>query len=143
MIARSQKAYDRDAVSDETALRCPPEEDMTRQEFKDETDINTILRRFNISGELPQNVRMPTYGDFEGITSYHDAANVMRAAEESFNAMPAEIRERFGNDPAAFVEFCEQPENLEEARRMGLVPAAELADPTPAPGPAPEETPAP
>lgn len=121
-------AYRPDVVSDATGLDCSQDEDMTKQEFKAEVDINTIVRRYNLTGELPQGVRMPEYGDFSGISDYREAVTVVRQANEAFAAMPAEIRERFGHDPAAFVEFCEQPENLEEARRMGLVPAAELRE---------------
>ena len=38
--------------------------------------------------------------------------NAVRGAEESFMAMPAEVRSRFGNDPQAFVEFCSDEANL-------------------------------
>lgn len=122
------KEYDRAAVSDATGLDCSESEDMTKQEFREEVDINTLVRRFHLSGELPQGVRMPEYGDFIGVDSYHDAANAIAQANESFAAMPAEIRERFGNDPEAFVEFCLEPSNLEEARKMGLAPAREIRE---------------
>lgn len=141
---RMAGSYDPDLVSRETGLDCSEFEDMAKQEFKEEVDINTIVRRFNITGELPQNVRQPEYGDFTGISDYHSAVTAIAQAHEAFDAMPAEVRERFGNDPGAFVEFCENPANEEEARRMGLVPAAELAEredeesrpaaPAPAPG---------
>lgn len=120
------KLYDRQSVSDVTGLDCSESEDMAKQEFKDETDINTLVRRYHLTGELPEGVRKPEYGDFTSVASYHEAANMIAQANEAFMAMPAEIRARFGNDPGAFVEFCEKPENLEEARRMGLVPEVEL-----------------
>lgn len=121
------KSYRPQVVSDVTGLDCSESEDMAKQEFKEEVDINTLVRRFHITGEMPQGVRLPEYGDFVGVDSYHDAANAMAMANESFEAMPAEIRERFGNDPASFVEFCLDPANLEEARKMGLAPAREIA----------------
>ena len=46
--------------------------------------------------------------------------NVIRAAEEAFNAMPAEVRDRFGNDPGRFLEFANDVSNYEEALKMGL-----------------------
>ena len=36
--------------------------------------------------------------------------------------MPSVIRERFGNDPAKFVDFCVNPANIEAVREMGLAP---------------------
>jgi len=122
------KDYKPNVISDVTGLNCQDSEDMAKQEFKEEVDINTLVRRFHLTGEMPQGVRMPEYGDFIGIGSYHDAANAIAMAGEAFDAMPAEVRERFGNDPAAFVDFCLNPENIGEARKMGLAPEAELLE---------------
>lgn len=120
------KSYRRNEISDVNGVDCSMSEDMAKQEFKEEVDINTLVRRFNLTGELPQGVRMPEYGDFTGISDYHTAMNVIQEAHSAFALMPAEIRERFRNDPGEFVAFCENPANLAEARAMGLVPEAEL-----------------
>lgn len=132
---RSAWNYDADKVSADTGLSCQ-DEDQTKQEFKEECDINTILKRFNITGQLPTDVRMPTFGDFSTVHDFQTAVNAIAEANEAFDEMPAEIRARFGNDPGAFVAFCSEPKNLEEARRLGLVPAAELVKvpPVAAPG---------
>lgn len=95
----------------------------TKQEFAEECDINTIVKRFGITGKLPVGVRMPQYGDFTEIGSFHEAANAIAAANESFSAMPADVRSRFNNDPAAFVEFCGNEANRDEAIKLGLVVA--------------------
>lgn len=128
LFFRSANNYDMDAVSVETGLTCVGP-GRTKQEFKDESDINVILRRFNITGQLPENVRMPTYADFTGVDDFHSAANAIANANEAFDAMPAEVRRRFANDPADFVAFCSDQKNLAEARKLGLVPAAERVDP--------------
>ena len=39
--------------------------------------------------------------------------------------IPAIIRKRFDNDPYQFLEFMENPENIEEARQLGLAPMPE------------------
>ena len=41
-------------------------------------------------------------------------------AEEAFNAMPAEVRDRFQNDPGRFLEFANDASNYDEALKMGL-----------------------
>lgn len=142
---RSEYNYDMQEASLESSLVCP-EPTLAKQAFADECDINTIVRRFNVTGELPANIRMPSYGDFTGVFDFHTAMNAVAQAHESFEAMPAEIRARFHNNPQEFVEFCADENNRAEARKMGLVPAEELAaaqalagtPPTPAPGaPAP------
>lgn len=116
---RSPFNYDRDAVSVETGLFCD-DKSLAQQQFADESDINTIVRRFNLTGQLPDNVRPPQYADFEGVFDFQSAMNAVRQAEESFMAMPADVRSRFVNDPQRFVEFCSNPANLDEARKLGL-----------------------
>lgn len=111
--------YDVMSVSDETGLRCP-EEGRTHQSFKAEVDINTILRRFRLTGQLPENVRPPVFGDFSDIKDFHTAANAIAVAHEAFDAMPADVRKRFRNDPGAFVDFCLDGSNLDEMRKLGL-----------------------
>ena len=93
---------------------------LAQQSFKDEVDINVLLERFKVTGQLPQNVVLPTYGDFTGLTDYRTAMAAVLKAQDQFMAMPADIRSRFGNDPQAFMDFCSKEENLPELRRMGL-----------------------
>jgi len=120
MKARAAYSYDVDAASDEAGLRCL-DESLTKQAFAEECDINTIVRRFGLTGELPVGVRMPTYGDFEGVSDFHSAMNAVAKARESFDTMPAHVRARFHNDPGEFVDFCSDEANRAEAEKLGLV----------------------
>ena len=45
-------------------------ESLTQQSFKDECDINEIVRRFGLTGQLPENFRAPVSGDFTGIKEW-------------------------------------------------------------------------
>ena len=119
-MIRSAYTFDSDAVSNETALDCG-DESVTQQCFKDECDINILLAKFAVTGQLPDNVRVPQFVDFEETFDFQSSMNVIRAAEEAFNAMPAEVRDRFQNDPGRFLEFANDASNYEEALRMGLV----------------------
>lgn len=120
--------YDRDSASFDDGLFC---EDcsLAQQSALEESDINTIVRRFGLTGELPSGVRAPTYEDFTGVVDFHTAMNAVAQAHEAFDLMPASIRARFDNDPGLFVDFCSDPANYDEAERLGLVvnrtPAAE------------------
>lgn len=120
-FVRSMYNYDTNKASDDSALVCDPEDDFAVQSEKADADINTLVRRFGVTGVMPQGVRVPSYGDFDGpVHDYHTAMNAIRKADESFNEMPPEIRERFDNDPGKFVDFCSDPDNLEEMRKLGL-----------------------
>lgn len=131
---RTQYNYDMNKAGDESGLKCE-DPSLTHQSFADEVDINTIVRRFNLTGQLPTNVHMPTYQDFEGIFDYHTAMNAIAQAHESFDTMPADVRARFHNDPAEFIDFCSNTANREEAIKLGLVApaAAALTGGTPRP----------
>lgn len=120
IFLRTEHNYDMKAVSDETALKdFGPSK--TQKHQLEEADINTIVKRFNLTGQLPTNVKMPQYGDFTGISDYRTALHVVMEAKESFMQMPSNVRKRFNNDPQLFVEFCSDPQNLEEAKKLGLV----------------------
>jgi phage internal scaffolding protein len=98
---------------------------LTQQHQADEADINTIVRRFGLTGKLPENVVAPTYADFTEVYDFHSAQNAIRGANESFMAMPADVRFRFHNDPGAFVAFCSDPANLDEMGKLGLLRPSE------------------
>jgi len=117
---RTPYNYDTDAASNESGLHCE-DASLAQQHFKDECDINNILRQFNITGLLPEAPLSPRYGDFTGIGDYHTALNQVIAAEDEFMSLPAQIRARFENDPSQLIEFLNNPENRNEAIDLGLV----------------------
>lgn len=98
-----------------------PEVSRTHQSFKDECDINTIVKQAISTGRLPDLIKEnPSYGDFSSPLSYHDAMNVVAMANEQFAALPSHTRARFENDPEKFLAFTADPENLPEMVKMGL-----------------------
>lgn len=112
-----------------TALVCD-DPSLTVQSGKDEADINVILKRFGVTGMLPQNVRPPTFADFDDVFDFQSAMNAIIEAEKSFMTMPADVRMRFGNNPAEFVKFCSDEANLDEMRKLGLaVPKEDIKAP--------------
>lgn len=119
-FVRSAFNYDTDAASLEAGQRndLPT---VTQQQFKDEVDINTIVERFGLGHELPESFRAPEFGDFSDVGDFQSAQNAVIAAQEAFMDMPAGMRARFNNSPQVLMEFLGNRENLEEARKMGLL----------------------
>jgi len=92
----------------------------TQQQFKDECDINTIMARYQQTGLIESfNQKQPRYIDCSG-ADYQEAMQVVAAANSMFQDLPSQIRNRFDNDPAQFLEFAQNPENLPEMAEMGL-----------------------
>jgi phage internal scaffolding protein len=129
---RTPYNYDVDKVSDETGLVCP-DPSLAQQNFKDECDINYIVRQFGLTGELPGKPMSPQYGDFTGVLDYHSAINAVLAAQDGFMELPAQMRSRFNNDPAELIDFLSKEENREEATKLGLVAAKPISEPSETP----------
>lgn len=102
-----------------------PEESQVQQHLAEDTDINNIMAKYQKTGVF-QHVSsvMGEYGDFSDAPDYQTALNRIMEAESTFMELPARVRDRFGNDPAKFVEFSTNPENIEELRKLGLAPEA-------------------
>lgn len=111
--------YDREAASDAAAFRSDAPS-LTIQSEKDNCDINVIIKRFGVTGVVPQNIRQPLQGDFTGVSDFRSAMDAVVQAQRSFDQLDAKSRARFNNDPQLFLEFCSDKENLAEMRKMGL-----------------------
>lgn len=124
---RFRSRFDRGPRSLHPALECEKDKDgnplsRTKQSFKDESDINNIMRRYAKTGQLPDLIRRdPQYGDFSEATEYQEALNLVIRAQAQFEALDARVRDRFGNDPARFLEFVQNGENAEEMVKLGLM----------------------
>jgi phage internal scaffolding protein len=116
---RSPHNYDLDEASDAVAERNDLPS-MTIQSQTEDADINVLMKRYGLTGHLPDNVRLPTYGDFHGVYDYQTAMNAVVAADEAFMELPADIRKRFGNSPQLYMEFTTNPENMDEMRKLGI-----------------------
>lgn len=101
------------------------EPSMTKQSFQEECDVNEIMRRFVRAGDPNVLNRLQAYsggvyGDFSGVTDYRSALDQIRRADEVFMALPAKVRAEFQNDAARFLDFCQEPRNLDRLRELGL-----------------------
>lgn len=92
----------------------------TKQAYKDEVDINTIVKRFGVTGQVPATRQAPLQGDFAAAMTYQDAMNALVRARESFDELSSDVRKRFHNDPAEFVAFVEDEKNAAEAVKLGI-----------------------
>lgn len=107
-------------------------ETLVQQHLAVDADINTIVRRFGLTREMPAGVAGGVFGDFSGIYDYEDALAAVERAERGFMSLPADVRERFGNDPAQLIQLAhELPQELFEARFRSSVPEAVGATPAP------------
>lgn len=94
---------------------------MAVQSDANEVDINKIVARMQKGGTIPIVDGEPFYGDVSGLNGLQDAFIKVREANELFMEYPADIRERFENDPVKMVDFFSDDNNYTEAVDLGLV----------------------
>lgn len=124
-------AFDPDLHSRESWLHFDAAQDMAQQQFKDDADINRIVERYGVTGELPADVKVPLPDEFYEVADFQSALNVVLEGERAFMEMPADVRRRFDNDPGKFLEFVHDDKNRDEARSLGLlVPEPKAPEPT-------------
>jgi len=124
-----------DAKSDATALVCK-DPSLTKQSEKASCDINTILKRYEKTGILPDLIKQdPRYGDFSDMPTFQEAQAIVIHATAQFEALDAPLRKRFGNDPAEFLAFASDKANIDEMRKLGLLKPEPAKEASPAVAP--------
>jgi len=98
-----------------------PNSPYTKQSFKDECDINTIMSRYQSTGVLPDMAQIaPQYLDASGF-DFQASMDFIAGANTLFHELPSSVRTKFGNDTASFMEFVSNPNNRSEMAQMGLL----------------------
>lgn len=113
--------FDPDELSLESAT-ANLEPSMTQQHLGPETDINLMMRRYALTGELPVRRDVAEYGDFDEALDYRTMIEVVEQGKRAFASVPSEIRARFENDPGTFLDWIHDPVNEAEGIEMGLLP---------------------
>jgi len=118
----------------EKRLRVPTAtigESRTKQSFKEECNINNIMKRYEKTGVVNHLAETQgNYGSYIDAPSYHAAMSQICRANEMFGLLPSKVRYRFDNDPARFLAFVHDPENAAELVEMGLA-TAQRSEPEP------------
>lgn len=97
----------------------------TDQSFKRECDINYLWNKYSNLGGLPQPTSEPVFMDVSNV-EYDRATALVDTINQSFERLPASVRDRFMNNPADLLEFISHEGNYDEALRLGLVNKRDL-----------------
>lgn len=140
MAVRIYSVYDEDLPRQ--GFECVGES-MTQQHFVKECDINRIMQRYQETGVLVDPMvgarRQPMFGEFDQEFDLREAMDMINMAYEQFNQLSSRIRERFDNSPAKLLDFVRDPNNYDEALKLGLVQPRETTQAVSVPEGAPSE----
>jgi len=95
----------------------------TRQEDLESSDINNIIKRYWKTKELPVDGREYFFADVSEMPDYQTALHMIEHGKEAFSHVKPDIRARFDNDAAKFLDFTSDPANRDELVDMGLLDA--------------------
>lgn len=97
------------------------DESLTQQHFTKDADINVIAERFGLTG-IPAFPLDPAA--FRDTTADPDLRQILDQnieARNYFNALPHKLRQRFHYSMGELWQFINDPENADEAVRLGLL----------------------
>lgn len=94
----------------------------TQQHHYESTKVDNILKKYAHTGDSTLlNKRPKEYKDLTQVPDLQTALNKVRLAEQQFNSLSSQVRERFGNNPTKLFTFLENKNNRDEAIKLGLI----------------------
>ena len=116
-VARKQRAV----------IDCTGDKMLTEQSHKREVDINEIVRKHG-ADMIAKTARLASaefrFDDVTG-NDFQEASLKILKAKESFESLPSKIRKEFDNNPAIFLDFVHNPDNLDRMIELGLAKRVE------------------
>ena len=78
------------------------------------------MAKYQSTGAIAHfNRNAASYGDATG-ADFKQAMDISTSAQQNFDQLPSSLRKKFGNDPAAFLDFVQDPKNADEMAELGL-----------------------
>lgn len=102
----------------QVGLRCTSPS-LAQQQYTEECNINQILQKFTQTGIL-DTIGPGVYADLGDSSDYRESLEIIKNAEQMFQALPSHIRDRFQNDPAQYLDFVHDEKNLAEGQELGI-----------------------
>ncbi|WNK13050.1 MAG: internal scaffolding protein [Microvirus sp.] len=130
---RNQNDPERDQLEADKCITYCDDDSLTQQHFTESADLNTIVKRFGLDqGALPPVPLDPAYyGDVSDVPDLRTVLDIAHDARERFAALPPKLRARFANRADNLWDFVNDPENADEAIRLGLLKREETPQPPP------------
>lgn len=112
-----------DRIRRRVTLDMPEDEKiLVEQHHKDEVNINNIVKRHGM--DMIAKTALLNQGEYimddNPTNDFQEAMFIVTKANETFQKMPSEIRKKFNNSPAEYMDFIQNPENIDEMVSLGL-----------------------
>jgi len=95
----------------------------TDQQWKDDCDVNYILRKYRKTGVITHVARQAGhFSDVSDIPDLLQGYERVKSAKDAFMELPAMLRNKFDNSMEKMVTWLQDPANEAEAIDLGLRP---------------------
>ena len=112
-------------------IDCSNDEPLTEQHHKKDVDINQIIKKHGMDMIAQTSLLQSREFQFDDVTGndFQEAMEISAKAEQSFNSLPSQIRKKFDNSPAQFLDFVQNPSNQDAMIELGLAQRIEVPPP--------------
>lgn len=100
---------------------------LARESEKDATDVNKIMERYKKTGIIPMSGQEMFFADVSSVASYQEIMDRVAAGNQAFERLPAEVRARYQNDPAVFLDALQDKAARAQLELEGLIETPEKA----------------
>jgi len=95
----------------------------TQKHYKNDVNMTNIIKKYQQSHIAPPLSKPGKYLDFrEFPRTFSQALEALDAVQDTFDALPSEVRSKFRNNPQELLDFVSDPQNKEEGIKLGLIP---------------------
>lgn len=94
---------------------------MTKQSDKDACDVNKIMRVYEKTGVITADQKEMFFADVAEAGDFREALHRVEGVSKFFSNLPAKVRAEFDNNPAAFLDFCADPESHDRLIELELI----------------------
>ncbi|QIR82400.1 internal scaffolding protein [Chicken microvirus mg8_109] len=109
---------------------------ITQQHFKEQCDINRILDAYRVKAramgvsvvELMPKLGSEQFADVSNVDDYLTAQNRIAQVNQMFEALPAEVRRSYDDDPANFVAALADSQNYRKFADLGIMDINEVIE---------------
>jgi len=123
MTTKKQKFRTAYNTGNENYSELHNDDGLTEQHHAETCDINKILAQFMETGILPTSTNNdPQYGDVSE-HNFQEVQNQLANAKTLFEELPDPVKAQFDNKPFKFLQFAEDPKNMDQLVEMGLANA--------------------
>lgn len=98
------------------------DESLTQQHFKDECDLNVIMKRFGRVSDTAfldylNSFPKGRYGDFGDLPDYRTALDVVRSTEAEFEALPNDFKKQFDFNVERYLDYVSNLKQQEAVQK--------------------------